>query len=145
MFIRSKYFFVIEEPEAHIFPESQSEIIKFIVSTQILNSNEKSFLFTTHSPYVLTTLNNLAYAGVLEAKLQQKNDSKSIEKLDKVYSIQERIPENALSAYYFNKGEVTNIIDKETGLINAEDLDKISDITSEKFSDLLELDDSEEL
>ena len=32
-----------------------------------------------------------------------------------------------------------NIIDKETGLINAEDLDKISDVTSEKFSELIAL------
>ena len=139
MIARHSSLFVIEEPEAHIFPESQSDIIRYIVSTQIVNSNEKSFLFTTHSPYVLTTLNNLAYAGVLEAKLQQKNDVEGIEKLDKIYTIQERIPEKALSAYYFNNGKATDIIDKETGLINAEDLDKISDITSEKFSELIDL------
>ena len=139
MFARAHYFFIIEEPEAHIFPESQSEVVKFIVSTQIVKSNERAFLFTTHSPYVLTTLNNLAYAGVLEAKLQQKNDIEGIEKLDKIYTIQERIPEKSLSAYYFNNGKATNIIDEETGLINAEDLDKISDVTSEKFSELIDL------
>lgn len=145
MIARRSSLFIIEEPEAHIFPESQSDIIRYIVSTQIVNSNDKSFLFTTHSPYVLTTLNNLAYAGVLEAKLRQKNDADGIEKLNQIYPIQERIPEDALSAYYFNNGKIIDIVDNETGLINAEDLDKISDITSDKFSDLLALDDAEEL
>jgi hypothetical protein len=65
--------------------------------------------------------------------------------LEKIYSLKERISADSLSAYHFDNGKVKNIIDKETGLINAEDLDKISDMTSEKFSDLLELDDSEEL
>ena len=131
-------YLIIEEPEAHIYPEAQAELMRYLVSCQYRNKSV-AFLFTTHSPYVLTTLNNLAYAGVLEAKLKQKNDVEGIEKLDKIYTIQERIPEKSLSAYYFNNGKATNIIDEETGLINAEELDKISDITSEKFSELIDL------
>ena len=138
-------YLMIEEPETHIFPAAQSAIIQYLVSLQYLGKNQRAFLFTTHSPYVLTTLNNLAYAGYLEEKIKNKKDSKKIKILDKIYSLKERISADSLSAYHFDNGKVKNIIDKETGLINAEDLDKISDMTNEKFSDLLELDDSEEL
>lgn len=131
-------YLIIEEPEAHIYPEAQAELIRYLVSCQYRNKSV-AFLFTTHSPYVLTTLNNLAYAGVLEAKFQQGKDTESIKKLNKIYSVQETIPESTLSAYYFNNGEAIDIVDEETGLINAEDLDKISDVTSDKFSELIDL------
>ena len=44
-----------------------------------------------------------------------------------------------MDIYHFDNGKATDIIDKETGLINAEDLDEISDITSDKFSELIDL------
>ena len=59
--------------------------------------------------------------------------------LDKIYLAKERISPGSLSAYHFDNGKATDIIDKETGLINAEDLDEISDITSDKLSELIDL------
>ena len=136
---RSYSYLMIEEPETHIFPEAQSDIIQYLVSLQYLGKNQRAFLFTTHSPYVLTTLNNLAYAGYLERGINSKLDSEKIKALDKIYSLKERISAGLLSAYHFSHGNVKNIIDKETGLINAEDLDRISDITNDKFSELIDL------
>lgn len=139
IFREQERLFLIEEPETHIFPSSQSEIIKYIVSTQDPNSCRKSFLFTTHSPYVLTTLNNLAYAGILESRFVNENRNDMLEKLDKIYPNQERIQKDNLSAYYFYEGNVKSIIDSETGMIDAEKLDEISNITNEKFSNLVNL------
>ena len=134
-----KTFFIIEEPEAHIFPESQDKLIRYIVSRKDPSCREQAFLFTTHSPYVLTALNNLAYAGRIEAILKKQNNVKGLHELESILQACERIPVNSLTAYYFNGGRVIDIIDQETGLINAEKLDKISDATGEIFSQLVGL------
>lgn len=132
-------FCVVEEPEAHIFPATQSEIVRYIIKSQRVLSEEKVLLITTHSPYILTTLNNLAYAGVLESKLRDEQNIDAVKKLNDLYSGDERILCGFLSAYYFENGKIKDIVDKETGLINAENLDKISTVTDDKFSELIEL------
>lgn len=143
LFRKQHGLILIEEPETHIFSSSQSEIIRYIVSTQIVNSCQKAFLFTTHSPYVLTTANNLAYAGILENKFKQQNNKSALAKLDKIYKANERIALSDLSAYYFNDGRIESIVDIGSGMINAQKLDEISEKTDEKFSDLLSLEATE--
>lgn len=139
IFREHERLFLIEEPETHIFPSSQSEIVRYIVSRQDLNTCKKSFLFTTHSPYVLTTMNNLVYAGIIEERFKVHEQTKALEKLEKIYSAEERIHKNDLSAYYFNSGEAKSIIDSETGMVDAKELDEISVKTNDKFSEMLDL------
>lgn len=130
-------FLVIEEPEAHIYPEAQDEISRLIVSRQKPEDVEKAFLITTHSPYVLNALNNMVYAGILSEKF--KGNQKVLEALENIYPDAERILPGQLAAYIFRAGDVRNIIDNETYLINAEELDSISYSTGDKFSELLKL------
>ena len=48
--------YFIEEPEAHLFPEAQCEVMNLI---SLLSHNfDSQFFITTHSPYLLTILNN---------------------------------------------------------------------------------------
>ena len=137
LFRKRNSFFMIEEPEAHIYPESQYALMRFIISRRASNDPETAFLFTTHSPYIITVLNNLARAGYLENKLAGQKDK--LDKLDKIYPKNERIPFGELSAYMFVNGTVKSIIDKNTRLINAEELDSISDKISSDFSSLVNL------
>lgn len=58
-----KAFVIIEEPEAHIYPALQKELMEFIV--MYANLQDSNVLITTHSPYILTAANNLYYAGTL--------------------------------------------------------------------------------
>ena len=57
--------FYIEEPEAHLFPASQRIMMELIALA--FNSAPKgaNIFITTHSPYVLSTLNVLLRAGQL--------------------------------------------------------------------------------
>lgn len=57
---------IIEEPEAHIYPEAQKLLIELLVL--IANHCHTKMIVTTHSPYVLSTFNNmLYYSKVLKA------------------------------------------------------------------------------
>ena len=57
---------IVEEPEAHIYPEAQKLLIELMVL--ITNHCHTQMIVTTHSPYVLSTFNNmLYYTKVLKA------------------------------------------------------------------------------
>jgi predicted ATPase len=53
--------FVIEEPELNLYPSSQKDLIEFIIARVNQAQNDK-LIITTHSPYLLTTIDNLIQA-----------------------------------------------------------------------------------
>lgn len=61
---------IIEEPEAHIYPEAQKLLVELMVL--IANHCHSQMIVTTHSPYVLSTFNNLLYYS----KVLRKHPSK---------------------------------------------------------------------
>lgn len=66
----------IEEPEAHLFPDAQKRIVYEI--TQVLNRLIKcgldaKILLSSHSPYVMTSFNNLLEAGSIINEDERKN------------------------------------------------------------------------
>lgn len=124
---------IMEEPELNLYPASQKSEIEALV--KLNNSNPKHRLvITTHSPYVLTTFNNLLYAGMLAS--QYPNE------IEKIITKDLWIEKGKLSAFEIIDGKVKSIIDKETGLIQAEMIDKISNQINKDFESLLEYDKS---
>lgn len=107
---------IIEEPEAHLFPVSQVEIMDFIVKQSV--NRKTSILFTTHSPYLLSALNNHMLRG-----------SKSMER---------GIEPSKVRAYAIDKGKVISIIDKDAELISADYIDSVSEKISEDFLKVLQ-------
>lgn len=125
----------VEEPEAHLFPEAQSKIIEGLTS-YINESKNRSIFITTHSPYVLSKINNQIKAGIIEKNLR---DKEKLLKLDSIMSKHHRIEKKNIKAYCIEDGEVININDSETGLINADYLDEISNKIGNQFESLLDL------
>jgi len=115
--------FFIEEPEAHLFPSSQKQIISLIAT--IYNATGYSFFITTHSPYILTALNNLVVGK--DAHQKAKNNTAALEKLADVLPTDELISLEEISAYTLNQGKLESIIDQENRLIGANLLDAVSD------------------
>ncbi|WP_295935965.1 ATP-binding protein [uncultured Xanthomonas sp.] len=120
----------IEEPEAHLFPSSQSKLIQVLACI----TRGTRLLLTTHSPYVLAKINNLIKAGQLEKSLPSNKKAK----LQAIVPSKYRLQPGAVSAYAICDGELVNLID-EDGLIGADYLDSISSDISMEFSKMLEL------
>jgi predicted ATP-binding protein involved in virulence len=102
-----------------------------------LDNSKKSsqLIVTTHSPYVLTSINNLIQASIV-------SNSVSEEKKLAVYKIVPKelmISEKYLNAYAFKDGTAVNIVDKETGLIYSKYLDSVSEEISIEFDKLLNI------
>ena len=60
-----KIFLIMEEPEAHLYPDSQKRMAEAI---GLFAHEGNQVLVTTHSPYILGQFNNMLYAGALQEK-----------------------------------------------------------------------------
>ncbi len=128
--------FVIEEPECNLFPEKQIELLKFIIS--LVKSDYRTLTITTHSPYLLSAMNNYLYAGTLVSKYGESiNDSISnilpesyqLKPGDcSVYSLGERINGDGIYC--------KSLIDEETGMIDYNTLDGVSAMMTDEFDQL---------
>lgn len=121
--------FLIEEPESNLFPSSQNELIKYITSKCL--KFDDSFLLTTHSPYILTSLNNLMYAYLIGRKY-----AKQVNKIiDKKYWVN---PAEVSAYQLLSNGTAENII-AEDGLIMAENIDVISKKINEEYDSIQDI------
>jgi len=133
--LRGTWLF-IEEPEAHLFPTSQRIMIELI--SLAVNSEGKSLsvFITTHSPYVLSTLNVLLKAGQLFQKsptnANHANISRTVPEL-------EALAPGTVGAYYMDRSECRSIMDAETGLIDGRAIDDVSGELAEQFDALNDL------
>ncbi len=121
----------IEEPEAHLFPSAQKRVVELIVSVFKLSKCESQIILTTHSPYIISSFNNLLQAGLIEEK---NNDEKLYEIVNKLFII----PKNNLNAVSVEKQQFKSILDEDFGLIDSEYLDSISSIISNEFNQLID-------
>lgn len=123
----------IEEPEAHLFPTAQKKIIELLART--FNNKDRNFqiFITTHSPYILSSFNNLIYAGNLAENI---NYSK---KVDEVISPKQQLESYLFSVYSLKNNVRKYLMDKESNLISSTILDSVSDEISIEFDKLLNI------
>lgn len=122
----------IEEPEAHLFPSAQRDIINLVATVYNSEPSRLQFFITTHSPYVLTAFNNLIQAGILS------KDGHRDQVLEVMPASQILDPDD-VAAYHVVDGKARNIIDPETQLIDAQIIDSISEELEIQFDQLLEI------
>ncbi|HGP0164240.1 AAA family ATPase [Pseudomonas aeruginosa] len=134
--------FVIEEPEAHLFPLAQSQVVSLIAAAYNFGNQEASYLITTHSPYILSSLNNLIQAGNVAQKL--RSGGKQLKELYSVVPREHLVQFSDVSAYYVEAGQVKEILDKEMCLIDAAAIDDVSGFISERFGKLIEMEFSDD-
>jgi len=128
--------FYIEEPEGHIFPETQREVVSYFAELANSAKLRTRITVTTHSPYLLTAFNALIAAG----KAANARPDKTAE-IEKIVPRQYWIKEGDLAAYAFDgkDGVLHCMMDEETGLINGDVLDSVSDRIGGEFEELLDI------
>ena len=123
----------IEEPEAHLFPTAQKRIVELLART--FNSKNRNFqiFITTHSPYILSSFNNLIYAGNLAENIKYST------RVEDVISPKEYLESYLFSVYSLRNNVKSYLIDEETKLITTTILDSVSDDISIEFDKLLNI------
>jgi len=121
--------FFIEEPEAHLFPHAQKKIMELIGLTYNLCSRRNNFVITTHSPYILSALNNLIAA---EYAISLKRETPAIKRLSNYL-----VPFSDISAYSVNGGIYKSIKDEKERLIDASYIDTVSQEFEQEIDEIL--------
>ncbi|MBD2390324.1 AAA family ATPase [Aphanizomenon flos-aquae NRERC-008] len=133
----TKVLRILEEPEAHLFPIAQKQLIE-LLALMINQNNDNQLIITTHSPYVLTVFNNLLFAN----RVVEKNPSTQSE-------VAQIIPQDSwlsakdFSAYSLGNQSVSQdtnycepIFNQEKGTIQQNYLDTVSEILGGDFQAL---------
>lgn len=128
--LKWKKIIYIEEPEAHLFPTAQKKIVEFLAFVKNKLWDNSQIFITTHSPYILTSFNNLIYAW----------NNSEIAWVDNIINKNLQLKWNDLSAYSLEKKWSKNIIDKEFNIIWTSVIDEVSDTISNEFNLIMELD-----
>ncbi len=134
---KDKVFRVVEEPEAHLFPVAQKLLIESLLF--LANENEyNQLIITTHSPYVLTVLNNSIFGQrIIDKNPASKEAVETIIKQDFLIKSQDVAVYSLATAE--NGSIASSIINPDTGLINQNYLDTVSEELGQNFNQLLSI------
>jgi predicted ATPase len=124
---------IIEEPELNLFPKAQKSIMEFF--TESINKYDNQFILPTHSPYVLTSLENLMYAH----KLGNFSEGKYKKQVNSIIEEEYWIDHKNVSVYYLDEENEIDLMDHEEALINKEYIDSVSNTINNVFDKLLEI------
>lgn len=137
--INARISIFIEEPELNLFPNAQKVLVEHLVYSCFEPPKQDKnktihIAFSTHSPYMLSSLNCL----LLAYEIATKNPSLK-EKVESIIPSKSWLDINKFNAFKVENGEVFSIISDETHLILAESIDEVSEEIGETFDKLLEL------
>ncbi len=123
----------IEEPEAQLFPPAQKDFVELLGRVFRSRRDEMNLVVTTHSPYILTSINNLLQAG----KLYRETKARPVH----AYRLSQIVPSSfdpgKVLFYALKGGSASSIMDPETGLIDAAVIDQVSADIAIEFDKLL--------
>lgn len=129
------YTFYIEEPEAHLFPNAQKKLVELMAIVFNEKKSQSQFFITTHSPYILTSLNNLIQAGSLYKNLDENQQKE----LSKIVPKSQAMDLDDIAVYSLENGKCKSIICEETQLIDTNIIDDVSNDLAIEFDKLLDL------
>ena len=130
---------IIEEPELNLFPTLQVDLVNNLVAQ--LNQTKANLLITTHSPYILSVLDNLIYANDVYQKAKAADNKEQIQRIEKLVKPSMLINYDEVAAYLCkDDGVVERMNDDEMRNTGAYALDKASTITSHIFNELMDID-----
>ena len=126
-------FMIIEEPEENLFPITQYALVKHIF--QSLDSKpDNSVVITTHSPYILTAINNLIQAGNMI-----ETDVNKTMQVYQALGVNTSIKYKDINAWTLENGKLYSMNDDEYKLISAAAIDNASEFINKDFETLLDI------
>lgn len=128
--------FIVEEPEQNLFPTNQMELLRFLIRKMDNQELIKNLIITTHSPYLLSVL-NISILAAIVAK-----DKELSMQVDKIIPAEMRINPERVAVYALGNEEdiyCKSVINEDTGTIEQNYLDSVSDTLSTEFNQLYKL------
>ena len=123
-------YFIIEEPELNLYPTVQKDLLEFVVER--INKRQDKLIITTHSPYILTALDNL-----IQADNVVRQNSNAKEEVKKLVPSERWVNFDRVACYYFENGTCRSTLDEEQRSIGPSNIDDVSDAIGSIYDQLL--------
>lgn len=126
----TKAFIIVEEPEAHLYPQAQKSIVEMLA---LIVNKSSSVMITTHSPYILGALNNLIYAAHVSENAVYSEQVNRL--MEQIFYIKDK------KAYFLESGMIQSCLEPETegGMIINEVIDGASSEINELYDKLFDI------
>ena len=124
-YVNSCLWQIVEEPEQNLYPTSQVEIVKKLIDN---TGEDGKLVLTTHSPYILSVINNFIFAN---------DQYKKYRKPVKVVQNNLLMAYEDVAAYKIEDGAVQSIMDSESRMIDATEIDECSSKINSVFDKLM--------
>ena len=102
--------FIIEEPEQNLFPETQRDLIYYLLE-KLQSEREHTLSITTHSPYILYAINNCMLGGLVSSQLEVTEKEDFLK--ESFLSEKSWINPKQVSVWEIDNGKIRNIQDKD--------------------------------
>ncbi len=126
----SNQLFIIEEPELNLYPTTQKKLIEYLAE----KTDNNSLILTTHSPYILSSLDNLIQAGNVIKKHPELK-----EEVEKIIPTKYHLNYEDVKVYFVADGTARLIMNEEYQSIDVSELDEVSEGLNADFEKLLDL------
>lgn len=117
---------VLEEPETHLYPKKQFELMKLVCAALAINEWSQ-FIITTHSPYILSSLHALSAYGLVDG------DVDALKKYDDLVHL--KSDKENLGIYLLENGCAKSLRDEESGLFDTSEIDSVAEEINEVFDE----------
>ncbi len=123
---------VVEEPELNLYPSVQKELMEFLIR-KTKKTGDK-LVITTHSPYVLTSIDNLIQANNVVETHPTKH-----EEVSKIIPPILWVDFERVSCYFVANGTAIKTLNQEFRTIGASNIDDVSIELGKTFDKLMDL------
>jgi len=127
---RNNQLFIIEEPELNLYPTTQKKLVEYLAG----KTDKNSLILTTHSPYILSSLDNLIQAGNVVKKHPELKDE-----VEKIIPAKYHLNYEDVKVYFVADGTARLIMNEELQSIDVSELDVVSEDLNADFEKLLDL------
>lgn len=121
--------FILEEPEQNLFPETQRDLIYYILN-KIKSQHNHSLTLTTHSPYVLYAINNCILGDLIADKLTSDETNSFLSK-------NAWISGDKVNIYEIKEGMIKSIKNPKTGTVDKHYFNNIMNKIMDEYYEML--------
>ncbi len=126
-YVNSTLLQIVEEPEQNLYPTSQVIIAEKLIEN---TNNIGKLMITTHSPYILSAVNNYIFANDLKDKINKEITGLSTKCF---------IEFEDVAAFKLDNGKIISILDEEARMIDATEIDECSYHINQLFDTLIDI------
>jgi len=122
--------FFIEEPEQNLFPQTQRDLVYYLIDRMQFDGRNHKLFLTTHSPYILYALNNCMLGYLVKEKIKKISGTSISRKF-------KRIDPKLVSIWEIEKGKIISIQGND-GLIEKNYFDQLMKSVMDEYYDFLQ-------